>query len=214
MDELTKRAVESVFGKAKDPNRTEQQQQQKPSFTGRGHKLTDDATLTEAADTPKSANTINTNEEEVVSRIILFWQDGLTIGDGPLRPYSDPATQRLLQQLSQEQVPLREFDLLPNQLVDIKVVHCLERKFEEAGRRRELVKLDGLKGEEKKQASFVGAARKLTDDSGREEAQGSTCAGVRLQFDPDQPSTRLQLRLSNGQRYHNSSSYLTSILCV
>lgn len=39
---------------------------------------------------------------EVVTIHLIFWRDGLTAGDGPLRPYSDPATMRFLELIDNE----------------------------------------------------------------------------------------------------------------
>lgn len=190
--ERTKRAVEQVFGKAK--GQQERASQEAPRFSGRSHKLTD-----EGNDDNEDVIEQQISSEDIASRVVIFWQDGLSIESEPLRPYTDPSTQRLLQQLSNEQVPLREFNLKPNQLVDIKVVHCLERPFSEEERLAELKNLNGDK-KKKEPERFTGAARKLTDDTHTEATNSALVPGQRLEFDPNLPSTRLQLRLANGQR--------------
>lgn len=197
----TRKAVESVFAMAQGEQ--ERSSEAKNTFTGRAHKLTDEPSNIDS-DTHHALN--EEIVEEVEKRVVIFWQDGLTIEEGPLRPFSDPSTQRLLQQLKDQQVPLRDFDIKPNQLVDIKVVHCLDCQFSEEERRMRMAEISGggggdEKGKRNNQPAFTGSARKLTDDP---QPQSTTVIpGQRLDFNPSSPSTRLQLRLANGQRYRS-----------
>ena len=196
-DEFTRRAVQSVFGKAKLP---EDDDKPKP-FQGRPHRLDDPDNGKDQLN--KDAKDKDKEPEIPVKRYVIFWRDGITIEDGPLKPYSDPNTHKLLEQLNSNQAPLREFNLQPGQMVDIKCAHCLEENYSESLLKAELAEMRGDAGKEEKKPVFVGSSYKLTDltDIKPIKMQVELEEGAVLPFDPNKPSTKLQLRLSNGQKY-------------
>lgn len=212
-DEHVKKAVKDVFEKAKPAaaaaNSLNEDKQPKPAFKGRSRKINSPHQSADQENEEKEREEEEgemKHEQQIVSRNVIFWQDGLSIENGPLRPYNEPSTAKLLDQLNNGQAPWREFGIMPGQNIDVKVAHCLDKKFDKQEQDKELQQMHGANQEKQHHdhQAFTGACHKLSEDNvqdvkGKEWIKEKP--GDQLRFDPNKPSTKLQLRLSNGTRY-------------
>lgn len=94
------------------------------TFAGGGYKLGDLAHALEAvAPAPRAP--------EKVSREIVFWRQGFTVGDGPLNRYDDPANVRVLEDLRQGRVPVLILGVDFGQDVDVSVLRRTDEDYVE-----------------------------------------------------------------------------------
>lgn len=94
------------------------------TFSGGGFKLGDLSTALEAvAAAPRAP--------EKVTREIVFWRQGFTVGDGPLNRYDDPANVRVLEDLRQGRVPVLILGVDFGQDVDVSVQRRTDEDYVE-----------------------------------------------------------------------------------
>ncbi|CAN6479184.1 unnamed protein product [Victoria cruziana] len=157
------------------------------SFTGTGRLL--------SGETVEAPHT--TQEPESVVHNIVFWSNGFTVNDGPLRELDDPENAPFLESIRKSECP---------------------KELEPANRRTavhvNLIKKDeDFPVQEKPRIPFQGVGRTLgsaSDSSGVPEPRApagaqSSISGISsssqgLSVDPSLPSTAIQLRLSDGTR--------------
>lgn len=110
--------VERIFERARaqmgEPDDRESAQAPPRQFSGGGYKLGDlERALEPIAAAPRAP--------PKVSREIIFWRQGFTVGDGELQRYDDPANQRVLEDLRQGRVPVLVLGVEFGQDVDVSV---------------------------------------------------------------------------------------------
>lgn len=153
------------------------------------------------------ATFVDENDLEVVTVHLIFWSEGLSVNDGPLRPYSDPATLRFLEQIRREyflafllQLDLYfkfriipdELEIDPNAAVDFKMTQVPDSSFDRAKQ------LEILKGDEsaaKKKNPFSGNAEILGDLNNE-----TITVNLEASIAENVTSTRIQLVLPNGSK--------------
>ena len=126
---------------------------------------------------------------------MIFWRNGFTLQEGPLRSYEEPFNQRLLQQIQAGQAPVDELGVLPGQPVEMRVSHRLQEDWRETTS-------SGIK-------PFQGTANRISDNPQVPVASPVTPTSILTAstFDPSAPATTLQIRLANGQRYDRKCIY-------
>ena len=58
---------------------------------------------------------------ERVTRTLHLWADGISIDDGPLFRFDDPANQSIMAEINRGRAPLALLDIQPNQEVDLNL---------------------------------------------------------------------------------------------
>ncbi|KAH9605597.1 hypothetical protein KSS87_017048 [Heliosperma pusillum] len=150
------------------------------SFTGTGRTLTGDAV-------PAASQPL----ENVVHNIV-FWRNGFTINDGPIRRLDDPENAPFLESIRKSECP---------------------KELEPADRRTQvhvnLIRRDENCPEpEKRTVAFQGVARTLGGSTSATESEQTDATPMNsappptagLVVDQNQPSTSIQLRLADGTR--------------
>jgi hypothetical protein len=61
---------------------------------------------------------------------VTLWQDGLSIGEGPLLPYSDPVNQALLQAILVGRAPRSAFNVSEDEQVDLNIIRRTSDPYE------------------------------------------------------------------------------------
>lgn len=191
--------VDQIMAKA----RAQQQQEGSQSvFAGRAKKLTDE-------DDQDHGNDHDDNDDldPPVIRTMTFWSDGFTLEPSPtLRSFTDAHSLALLASIRSGSAPTAELGLAPGQAVEMRVVQREGERFEE-GRQREVWReVERARGKERRGLkAFGGPGRRLGDVPDAPQAPSQSKQNVARDesagFRAGQPSTRIQLRLSNGTRH-------------
>ncbi|VDM94903.1 unnamed protein product [Thelazia callipaeda] len=160
--------------------------------SGKGYRLGDNVKPSEMVE----AAVTETESQEVV---LVLYDNGFTVDDGPLRLYGDPSNDSFLRKISEGHIPselLREY---PGKVIDIR----MERRN---------------KGYVEHPKPFTGQGKRLGSIvpafTGTEQMEGSTEASINENIDPncvnkaqeaiklsdEEPITRVNIRLPRGGR--------------
>ncbi|KAH7925750.1 SEP-domain-containing protein [Leucogyrophana mollusca] len=80
-----------------------------------------------AAAVPPPPNSLST--ETAAVRHVTFWRNGFSFGDGALLAYGDPANQALLAQVNAGLAPPRILNVVPGQLVELRVAKRITEDY-------------------------------------------------------------------------------------
>jgi len=149
-------------------------------FTGEGFRLGHDP----------NTKSVASGQKKEVRKQIIFWKNGFSIDDGPLRDYNDPANKAFLDSVKK--------GLLPKELQQ-------GSSYSEVN-----VELIDRRGEDYKEPSkvlkpFSGAGQSLGSSSTAAVRTSATTAastpsGTAPIVDESQPTTSIQIRLHDGSR--------------
>ncbi|KAJ8549779.1 hypothetical protein K7X08_033486 [Anisodus acutangulus] len=147
------------------------------SFTGPGRTLAGETVPTSAPQQPES-----------IVHNIIFWRNGFTVNDGPLRKLDDPENASFLESITKSECP-RELAPADSR----SQVHC------------NLIRRDENCPEpQKRQLTFQGVGRTLGSSSTPATSEPSASASAPIStasvLDESLPSTSLQIRLADGTR--------------
>lgn len=149
--------IESIFEKARrqmgEPDDRPSALAPEPSetrtgqFRGTGFKLGDSSQPLETIRDPME----NVRSRPAkVTREIVFWRQGFTIGDGPLNRYDDPRNQSVLEELRNGRVPVSVLGVEFGQDVDVSVLKKTDEDYVPPKR-----KLGGFSGQGQRLGSPV-----------------------------------------------------------
>ncbi|KAL1804186.1 hypothetical protein DCAR_0729185 [Daucus carota subsp. sativus] len=181
--------VDAIFNRARQlgavegPLEVPRPSSSSTSFTGTGRVLSGD--VVPSAPTPQQPETVVHN--------IVFWRNGFSVNDGPLRRLDDPENAPFLESIRRSECPK---ELEPEHSKTL--VHC------------NLIKRDENCPEPKaRKVAFQGVGRTLggtSSSSGEPEPSNATSnnaaptPSMGLVVDQSLPSTSIQLRLADGTR--------------
>jgi len=185
-------AVEKLFNNAREHGARDGRPEDLPgagsnsagAFTGRSWTLSGSAPSVEAAPTENPQD-----PEQPITHVITFWRNGFTVDDGELRLLEDPANRSFLESINNGECPR---ELAPqNRLTPVHV--NLMRKDE-----------DWKAPPKDKYKAFSGTGRSLRDETAEAAASQPAASGEvpngDFVCDETRPTTRLQIRLHDGQR--------------
>ncbi|XP_058723743.1 plant UBX domain-containing protein 4-like isoform X2 [Vicia villosa] len=183
--------VDAIFNQARQLGAVERpldQLQEPPrstSFAGTGRLL--------SGETVQNASNSQQQPESVVHNIV-FWSNGFTVNDGPLRRLDDPANASFLESIKKSECPK---ELEPADRRSAVNVNLIRRN-------------ENYREPERAQVSFQGVGRTLGSSSNSVAPDPSVASTTPLTSAPppsaglvvDQslPSTSIQLRLADGTR--------------
>jgi len=175
-------------------------QQQGPTdgkFTGKAKKLSDELGQSDDDEVCSTGS----EAVEPVTRYLVFWADGFTIGNqGHLRAFDNPRDARLLQSIRAGMAPLAELDLVRGQPVEVKLIPKQNEAWSKEGFEALMRELN----KDVPRKPFAGGGRRLGDMQDSQPSPSSTAepkkATIDLPVDRNQPLTKIQVRLANGQK--------------
>ncbi|CAI9086840.1 OLC1v1020760C1 [Oldenlandia corymbosa var. corymbosa] len=175
------------------------------SFTGIGRSLVGDY-VQSAPQAPQAPQ-----QPEAVVHTIVFWRNGFTVDDGPLRRLDDPENTPFLESIRRSECPKELEPANPKSPVHVN----LSRRDED------------FQEPERRHVPFQGVGRTLGGSSSSAEVQQPAVTtplntaptpSVGLVVDKSLPSTSIQLRLADGTRlvahfnYHHTIADIRSFI--
>ncbi|OLL26347.1 UBX domain-containing protein 1 [Neolecta irregularis DAH-3] len=158
-------------------------------FAGTGHTLGGE---------DKESTVVNPQNERPsrhpkVTRILNFWKDGISVDDGPLLRYDDPANESILNDINSGRAPMALLGVEYGQPVDVNINKQLDQEF------KALKKLNTWEG------SGYRLGSQIPDEPAPAASFPSAPAPVEhlpfgLELTDGQPVTSVQIRLSDGTR--------------
>ncbi|KXS95390.1 hypothetical protein AC578_1902 [Pseudocercospora eumusae] len=177
----------------------EQEQPRSANFSGRAQTLGGDEAPSRVVEDPEAASRSQRRTLPRVTRTLHLWADGVSIDDGPLLRFDDPANQNIMSEINQGRAPKALLDVEPDQEVDLN--------------------LDPHKGEnyvapKPKYKPFGGSGQRLgsptpgiASSSTPAAAPSSSGAAASAPMkapentvDESQPTLQMQIRLGDGTR--------------
>lgn len=174
------------------------------AFSGAGRSLaatgpTPDAAAAAAlADADQESDEADA-EDEVAERNVTFWQDGFSIGDGPLWPYGDERSKIILDQIQSGTAPLALFNAKMGQRIVIQVAN----RKDEAYRPPPPPPMQPFGGSGNRLGSPAPSAGGNSTSAAAPPAATSSstsASSAAPTVDSSQPVTSLQIRTANGSR--------------
>lgn len=100
----------------------EENEPQRPTaFTGRAQTLGGDDAPSQVVQDPTAASASARPRHPRVSRTLHLWADGVSIDDGPLLRFDDPANDHIMTEINQGRAPKALLDVQPDQEVDLNL---------------------------------------------------------------------------------------------
>ncbi|KAL3107080.1 hypothetical protein niasHT_019476 [Heterodera trifolii] len=151
-------------------------------------------------ETSATAGGTSRQQAPVVVRLV-FWNNGFTVDDGPLRQFQDPQNREFLQAVMTKRIPAELTMAAPGREIDLRI--------EKKGTDYEQPKTKAFSGQGNQLGTitpnvggaadvvFVDAPPKLTEE---ETAKLVEQAQAELKVDDNLPTTRIQIRIPDAAR--------------
>lgn len=172
------------------------------AFSGRAQTLGGDDAPSQVVEDPNAPPPSSSDRQRPprVSRTLHLWADGVSIDDGPLLRFDDPANEHIMQEINQGRAPKALLDVQPDQEVDLNLD---PHKGENYVQPKPKYKPFGGQGNRLGAptpglATSSGAASSLS--SAAPPAAASQPATQQPAIDESQPTIQLQVRLGDGTR--------------
>ena len=117
--------------RARPGDEDEEQPTRSTAFAGRAQTLGGDDAPSEVVEDPTASARGAPGRQRLprVTRTLHLWADGVSIDDGPLFRFDDPANQEMMAQINQGRAPLSLLDVQPDQEVDLNLVPHKEENY-------------------------------------------------------------------------------------
>lgn len=144
-----------------------------------------------------------------VTRTMHLWADGVSIDDGPLFRFDDPANQDMMAQINQGRAPLSLLDVQPDQEVDLNLDPHQGENFVQPKKKYKPFSGSGQRlGSPTPGAASSSAAAAPPPAASAQPAAASASSGSatgskpnpQMNVDESQPTIQLQIRLGDGTR--------------
>jgi len=171
-------------------------------FTGRAQTLGGDEAPSRVVDDPTSAMP-SRQPPPRVTRTLHLWADGVSIDDGPLLRFDDPANEHIMQEINQGRAPKALLDVQPDQEVDLNLE---PHKGENYVAPKPKYKPFGGQGQRLGSPTPGLASSSSTTTTSAATAASSSftapssTASTQMTVDESQPTVQLQIRLGDGTR--------------
>lgn len=168
-------------------------------FTGRAQTLGGDDAPSQVIDDPRAARP-GRQRLPRVTRTLHLWSDGVSIDEGPLFRFDDPANQDMMNQINQGRAPLSLLDVQPDQEVDLNLV---PHKDEPYVAPKKVYKPFGGQGQRLGSPTpgpELSRPSAPTPASASAPSQPTESASIDPVIDASQPTLQLQVRLGDGSR--------------
>lgn len=172
-------------------------------FTGRAQTLGGDDAPSMVVQDPQAAQTPAQRGPQRlarVSRTLHLWADGVSIDDGPLFRFDDPANQDIMTQINQGRAPLSLLDVQADQEVDLNLIPHKEENYVQP---KKVYKPFGGQGQRLGSPTPGPAPSASTTTSSQPAAAplaSSETSQAQMQVDSSAPTIQLQIRLGDGTR--------------
>ncbi|KAI5364920.1 Putative UBX domain, UBA-like superfamily, SEP domain, Ubiquitin-like domain superfamily [Septoria linicola] len=183
----------------------EEEQPQSSHFSGRAQTLGGDDAPSRVVQDPAAAaaaaaaGSARGQPPPRVTRTLHLWADGVSIDDGPLLRFDDPANEHIMQEINQGRAPKALLDVQPDQEVDLNLE---PHKGENYVAPKPKYKPFGGSGQRlgSPTPGLASASTTSTQTPAAASAASSQQKTEEMQVDASQPVVQIQVRLGDGTR--------------
>lgn len=163
------------------------------AFAGRAQTLGGDDAPSEVIEDPAAMQRQQQQALPRVTRTLHLWQDGISIDDGPLYRFDDPANQAIMADINQGRAPLALLDVQAGQEVDLNLDPHKDEKYVQPKKK---YKPFGGSGN-RLGSPTPGASSTTTTVPATSQPSAPTAAPS---VDDTQPTIQLRIQLGDGTR--------------
>ena len=175
-------------------------QQGSTNFVGRAQTLGGDEAESEVIEDPAAMQRARERTLQRVTRTLHLWADGVSIDDGPLFRFDDPANQGIMAEINRGRAPLALLDVQPDQEVDLNLEPHKDENYVQPKKQWKPFSGSGQRlGSPVPSAGNVTAAAPSTTRSSSTAATSSSST-AKPNVDESAPTIQLQIRLGDGTR--------------
>ena len=185
-----------------------EQPQRSSAFTGRAQTLGGDEAESEVIEDPVEAARRRQQQAAAPSRAtrtMHLWADGVSIDDGPLFRFDDPANQGIMAEINRGRAPLALLDVQPDQEVDLNLEPHKDEKYVQP---KKTYKPFGGQGQRLGSPtpgpgasnSAITTASSTTSQPPAPTTSSSAQQTPSINVDDATPTLQLQIRLGDGTR--------------
>jgi UBX domain-containing protein 1 len=136
-----------------------------------------------------------------ISRTMHLWADGVSIDDGPLFRFDDPANQPLMEQINQGHAPLSMLDVQPGQEVDLNLDPHKDENYVKPKPKYKPFGGSGQRlGSPTPGVAAPSSSTAAAPVPAQQAAAPAAAAGPVNEIDESVPTITLQIRLGDGSR--------------
>lgn len=183
------------------------QTSQSTHFMGRAQTLGGDDAPSQVIEDPRAAPAQRGGappRQPRVNRTLHLWADGVSIDDGPLFRFDDPANQDMMTQINQGRAPLSLLDVQPDQEVDLNLIPHKEENYVQPKKQYKPFGGQGQRlGSPTPGPAPSSSSSRTTAATSQPAAQPSSStapASSSMPVDEGVPTLQLQIRLGDGTR--------------
>eukprot|EP01112_Ceratiomyxa_fruticulosa_P010270 TRINITY_DN2708_c0_g1_i1.p1 TRINITY_DN2708_c0_g1~~TRINITY_DN2708_c0_g1_i1.p1 ORF type:complete len:397 (-),score=120.88 TRINITY_DN2708_c0_g1_i1:154-1344(-) len=194
-----KPSMKGVFDAAKQQGAEEVEEKSEkprgPTFGGTGYTLGDGTTHSQVLRPPPAQQ-----QRVQITRNIIFWQNGFSVDDGPLRKMDDPANRQFLASVQRGEVPqeLEDQARAEGGKLHINLVDNHTQEYKEPPKPK--VAAFSGSGHTLGSTATPTAAPAPTPSTQPSQASQPSAPRRSLAIDESKPTTSIQIRLADGTR--------------
>lgn len=167
-------------------------------FQGRAQTLGGEDTESRVIEDPQ-ATARQRQKLPKINRTLHLWADGVSIDDGPLFRFDDPANEGIMAQINQGRAPLSLLDVQPDQEVDLNLVPHRGENYVTPKKTYKPFSGQGQRLGSPTPALASSSARASTAAAAK-ASESSTSTASEVGIDENVPTITLQIRLGDGTR--------------
>lgn len=181
------------------------------NFSGRAQTLGGDDAESQVIEDPTvapSAGGLGGDRSSMprVTRTLHLWDDGVSVDDGPLFRFDDPANAHMMAQINQGRAPLSMLDVQPDQEVDLNLNPHKGEKFVQPKMKYKPFSGQGQRlgsptpGPGPSSAAAPASVPKSQPAAAAAVSGGGSGQAAQMKIDESTPTVTLQVRLGDGTR--------------
>jgi UBX domain-containing protein 1 len=170
------------------------------NFVGRAQTLGGDEAESQVVEDPAAMQQARERTLQRVTRTLHLWADGVSIDDGPLFRFDDPANQGIMAEINRGRAPLALLDVQPDQEVDLNLEPHKDENYVQPKKQWK-----PFSGQGQRLGSPVPSAGNTTTTTTTTTVPSSSAATsssstAKPSIDESAPTIQLQIRLGDGTR--------------
>lgn len=173
------------------------------AFQGRAQTLGGEGTESQVVEDPlqRVRDRMQRQRRERVTRTMHLWADGVSIDDGPLFRFDDPANQGMMQEIHQGRAPMQLLDVQPDQEVDLNLEPHKDENYVQPKKVYKPFSGQGQRlGSPTPGMEPSSSSTPATSAPAASTSASSPAEPPKPEVDESAPTLQLQIRLADGTR--------------
>lgn len=170
------------------------------NFAGRAQTLGGDDAPSRVIEDPSGTIPGQQSRAERINRTLHLWRDGVSVDDGPLFRFDDPANEHIMQAINRGQAPRDLLDVQINQEVDLTLEPHKDQDYVQPKKKYKAFSGQGQRLGSPVPGVEAAPAMASTSTPAQSSAPQPAAATNAIDVDDSQPTVSLQVRLGDGTR--------------